>query len=326
MTKSVSVILPCFNAENYLVQTLESIFSQDFKDYEIIAVNDGSTDRTAEILEDAAKIHKNMHVIHQDNMGESAAYMAGIDKSSAEYIVRHDADDLMTMDRISYQYAWMKSNLDIDFAGAWCSKFVSGGESGKLVLMPTNKRAFYFFYCFFGQIANPTSIIKRSVIGDVSLSRYKIGADLDLYLHLISKRCVGSNMPKMVVKYRVHSMQATASASEVAINNGASEIYDKYSGIIVDEFYEDDVFEAGRRWRRSIIGVEELAHLVIKYRDNIVGSNDVDNATTALVLARLFTKCFDFSYIKIPLILYSLRYVNILSGIFHLALLSAKRT
>lgn len=87
-----SVVIPVYNAEKYLARCLDSVFIQD-GDFEVIAVNDGSTDKSLEILQEYAKKHSNIEVINQKNKGVSAARNAGLKAAKNQYVTFMDADD-----------------------------------------------------------------------------------------------------------------------------------------------------------------------------------------------------------------------------------------
>ncbi len=93
-TPAISIIIPAYNAEKYLVNCLDSIINQTFKDFEIICVNDGSTDNTLKILNDYKnKKNINLTILNTKNYGCSAARNEGIKKSHGKYITFIDADD-----------------------------------------------------------------------------------------------------------------------------------------------------------------------------------------------------------------------------------------
>lgn len=94
MQPKVSVIIPAYNAEKTLKRCLDSVFAQDFDSYEVILVNDGSTDGTLEIARFYEK-HPNFVFIHQPNWGVSEARWAGISASRSEYLAFVDADDFI---------------------------------------------------------------------------------------------------------------------------------------------------------------------------------------------------------------------------------------
>ena len=84
-----SIIIPAYNAEAYLSRCLDSIFSQDYEDYEVIVINDGSTDGTATIL----KRYPQVKVINQSNHGMSSARNRGLEVAQGDYILFVDSDD-----------------------------------------------------------------------------------------------------------------------------------------------------------------------------------------------------------------------------------------
>ena len=89
----ISIIVPIYNAEKYLEEALESLINQSLKDIEIICVNDGSTDKSLEILQKYAKKDKRVKILSQTNKGQSAARNTGIKVATGEYIGFLDADD-----------------------------------------------------------------------------------------------------------------------------------------------------------------------------------------------------------------------------------------
>lgn len=93
MKELISVIIPCYNSENYIHKCLDSIISQTYKNLEIIAVNDGSTDSTAAILERYAQADNRIAVLHQANAGAGAASNRGIETAHGDLMAFVDHDD-----------------------------------------------------------------------------------------------------------------------------------------------------------------------------------------------------------------------------------------
>lgn len=100
----VSVIVAAYNAEKYVTETLESIANQSIDDYEIIVVNDGSTDRTIDILRDYESRYANMTVIDKENGGPSSARNCGLDIAKGDYVYFFDADDVLEIDALEKLY------------------------------------------------------------------------------------------------------------------------------------------------------------------------------------------------------------------------------
>lgn len=99
-----SIITPAYSAEEYLPECLASVDAQTFKDYEVVIVDDGSTDETAYIADTYAESKKNVSVIHQENKGLLLARRAGVKKAQGQYVVFLDADDCLhpnTLQRVA---------------------------------------------------------------------------------------------------------------------------------------------------------------------------------------------------------------------------------
>lgn len=101
----ISVIIPVYNCEEYIGNTLKSVINQDFKDFEIIVIDDGSTDNSLKVINETLKNSGARYkVIHQENGGVSVARNHGIDVSSGEYLVFVDGDDFVMPNHLSELY------------------------------------------------------------------------------------------------------------------------------------------------------------------------------------------------------------------------------
>ena len=109
----ISVIIPCYNVENYIDETLASILNQSFKDYEIILIDDGSTDSTKEIIDRYAERYDNISAYHQTNHGQGFERNFGIKMAKGRYIHFMDSDDLLEPDCYEKTYFYAYEN-DID--------------------------------------------------------------------------------------------------------------------------------------------------------------------------------------------------------------------
>ena len=99
-TPKISVIVPVYNVQNYLRQCLDSIIGQSFSNFEMICINDGSTDDSPQILEQYAALDSRIRIISQPNRGLSAARNAGLAQATAEYIFFIDSDDYIEPDTL----------------------------------------------------------------------------------------------------------------------------------------------------------------------------------------------------------------------------------
>ncbi len=119
MTKPlISIIVPVYNLEKYIEKTLNSIFAQTYENIEVIAVNDGSKDSTAKILDEYAEKESRLKVIHKENGGVNRARLTGIRAANGEYIGFVDGDDLIDSDMYERLYGnAVKYNADISHCG-----------------------------------------------------------------------------------------------------------------------------------------------------------------------------------------------------------------
>ena len=110
----VSIIIPVYNVEKYLQECLESAINQTYKNIEIIAINDGSTDSSLAILEEYASKYGNLKIVNQENKGMSGARNAGLKVANGEYIYFLDSDDFIDLNMIEECVVLAeKNNLDI---------------------------------------------------------------------------------------------------------------------------------------------------------------------------------------------------------------------
>ncbi|MDD2243690.1 MAG: glycosyltransferase family A protein [Dysgonamonadaceae bacterium] len=127
--KVVSVIIPAYNAEKYLEETVKSVLNSSYKSIEIILMDDGSTDKTGEIADSLTKTYLNISSYHQVNKGVSAARNEAIKLSSGKYILPLDADDLISIDYIEKAVTVLENNPDVKVVYG-CAQFF-GDKFGK---------------------------------------------------------------------------------------------------------------------------------------------------------------------------------------------------
>ena len=118
MNPLVSILLPLFNAGNLLTECFDSIRSQTCQDYEVVAIDDGSTDDTAVQLQQCAREDGRIRVYSLGrNRGITAALNYGLQRCRGDWIARMDADDIMESERLERQWLFMKANPEVDILG-----------------------------------------------------------------------------------------------------------------------------------------------------------------------------------------------------------------
>jgi glycosyltransferase involved in cell wall biosynthesis len=125
----VSVIIPSYNAEAYLSQTLECVLAQTYQAFEVIVVDDGSSDGTCAIVEEFVKRDPRFQLIRQSNAGVGAARNAGIRKARGQYIAPLDADDVWFPEKLAKQVARMEQGGDqMGLVACWCRYIDEHGQ------------------------------------------------------------------------------------------------------------------------------------------------------------------------------------------------------
>lgn len=115
-TPLITVLMPAYNAEKYIAEAITSVLNQAFTDFELLIINDGSTDNTCQVIESFTDAR--IRLITQTNQGVAAALNIGLLNAKAELIARFDADDICIPERLGMQYEFLKSNTDYVLVGS----------------------------------------------------------------------------------------------------------------------------------------------------------------------------------------------------------------
>ena len=128
MNEKVSIITPCYNGAKYIGETIESVLAQDYKDWEMLIVNDGSSDNSAEVISSYAEKDPRIRLINQPNGGSANARNNGIRQATGRYIALLDADDLWNPDFLSEQLLFLKEKN----AAVVCSSYAHIDENSRV--------------------------------------------------------------------------------------------------------------------------------------------------------------------------------------------------
>lgn len=210
----VDVLVPAYNAEVTLAETLRSLTAQTLRDIRILVVNDGSTDRTSEVARELARVDPRIRVVDRPNGGITAARNTAVQQSSAPFLAMQDADDRSAPDRLERQLAYLYAHPDCVGVGGdvWLidadgrriggrARF-GGNAVGDLHALPSVEP--YLPQSFL-------MVRRDAVIAAGSYREVTNAEDTDLYWRLLS---FGNlyNLPEPVGEYRLHG--ASASSAE----------------------------------------------------------------------------------------------------------------
>jgi glycosyltransferase involved in cell wall biosynthesis len=215
MQPLVSIILPVFNAEKYLEAAIESILNQTHKNFELIIIEDGSSDRSLHIIERMKLMDGRVICIQNEkNKGLVKSLNIGLKRANGKYIARMDADDVSLSDRLEYQVNFLELNQDC-FLVAGSYEIIDGNNT----VIRTIKREYSSDVIEeklkrFGAIHHPT-VMFRNNHELFYRENAKHCEDRDLWLRLISegKKLVVTR--EIVLKYRIHVNSITTQNSEV---------------------------------------------------------------------------------------------------------------
>ena len=213
----LAVMLPAYNAENFITECLDSLVNQTFSDFCILAVNDDSTDNTGKILENYAAKDARLRVYHfSENQGEPAVMQFTMDilkEMDVEYVARMDADDVCIPQRFERQIQYLDSHPEIDILGSNAVLFYEGQtRAPKFTDHPLlDKDIKAHFSLARGNIINPTTMWRHSSIKDLPIhyARTATAPDFHMWVQCALHQKKFANLPEPLLVYRLHQGQAS---------------------------------------------------------------------------------------------------------------------
>ncbi|MFA5770905.1 MAG: glycosyltransferase family A protein [Patescibacteria group bacterium] len=226
----ISVLMPAYNAEKYISEAIESILNQTFKDFEFIIIDDCSTDKTWEAIEDYAKKDSRIIALRNEvNLKMSRALNRGLALANGKYIARMDADDWSYPNRLHKQFIFMENNPKIGISGGSmniCDENLNIKSIRKYNLTDREIRKNIFKYSPF---CHPLIIIKKEVFDKVGKydTNFNPAEDYELYFRIGEFYKFG-NLDDILLKYRlVEKSMTTGSTKKMELKT--IEIRNKYS-------------------------------------------------------------------------------------------------
>ena len=214
----VSIVLPVQNEEEYLPQCLDSILEQTLKDWELIAVNDGSIDQTVRILNAYARNDRRIKVTNNPGSGLGTALNHGISISNAELIARMDGDDLMEPKRLEMQISYLDKKPNLDLVSCQSHHFPKALKNTRKgyqlyvhwtnqIISPDDHRKNRFIDCMF---AHPAVTFRKNLVR--KYGGYREGnfpEDFELWLRWMSEGIAMEKIPHILHQWRDHPQRAS---------------------------------------------------------------------------------------------------------------------
>ncbi|HSV94988.1 MAG TPA: glycosyltransferase [Spirochaetia bacterium] len=208
----ISVILPVHNASKYLVEALESLRYQTYPHFEVIAIDDASTDNSYQVLKNYTKIDSRFKAYkNKINLKIAKTLNLGITKAKGEFIARMDADDIALPNRFAKQIKFLTSHPGVVVVGGQCLTIDKDSHITGKKLFPTNHIAIHELMYTANPLQHPSIMIRRSLLPKAfSWYNPKLtpAEDLDLYFRL-GKFGLFANLKSTILMYRQHGDSET---------------------------------------------------------------------------------------------------------------------
>jgi glycosyltransferase involved in cell wall biosynthesis len=264
----VSVVIPTYGHAKYILQTIDSVFSQTYRDYEVIVINDGSPDNTEEILQDLINCNS-IQYVKQSNQGVAAARNNGISIAKGKYIALLDDDDIWPEDKLAWQVGMMSEDTTVVGGISMSFGKNSFAEEGKET---DEVKVINFFDLFDGNpfISPGQVLVSRSALREVGGFDSNIWGsdDYDMWMKLAK---IGPLLrrSKVALHYRVHETNTSHDHSRMILSS--HEVVNKHLNGIVGV----DLMNCRRRayqWMYSYLGKSLLRSSIkniLKIRGNV---------------------------------------------------------
>lgn len=206
----LSVVMSVFNGQEYLSEAVESILAQTFHDFEFLIVDDGSTDRTPQILSEFAALDKRVRIVSQSNRGRAISLNIGIDLSAGKYIARMDADDVALPTRFEEQLRFLEQHPDVIILGGAVELIDMAGQVLGTFQQPLEDEQIRLAMQSHCPICHPTVLMKKeSALAAGGYRKALLDADdYDLWWRMAELGKL-ANLGGVILRYRVHAGQVS---------------------------------------------------------------------------------------------------------------------
>src|SRR5947209_17616672 len=255
----VSVIIPCYNQAHFLHEAIESVLAQTYSNREIIVVNDGSTDSTAEV----AGRYSAVRHIYQENAGPSAARNTGLKETSGEYLVFLDADDRLLPEALEIGVDCLRQHPECAFASGHSRFITADGSFLSKSEQPYITHDHYLELLRGNYIWCPGSVIyRRSVFEIVKGFDTSLGAaeDYDLYLRVTRDHPIFCHN-QVVAGYRLHSSSMSTDHS-LMLRNTLKALGSQWNFVKGSDRHIE-AFESGKKHWQSYYGYLQMADRIV---------------------------------------------------------------
>lgn len=202
---TVSVVLPVYNGAQYLAEAVNSILAQTFENFELIMIDDGSTDLSPQILTEYARHDSRIRVIVRENRGLATTLNESIDVARGKWIARMDQDDIALPQRLERQLQWLEQT-GADLCGSWVQRF--GSSDNRIFRLRQTDEAIRMEMLFASPFAHPAVMMRTASAKLLRYDKaYEKAEDYDLWTRAAQAGWRMTNVPEVLLLYRIHSTQ-----------------------------------------------------------------------------------------------------------------------
>lgn len=274
----ITVLMPVYNAENYILEAVNSILNQTHRDFILMIINDGSTDKTMEII-DSIKDPRIQVVNNEKNIKLIATLNRGLSLIKTEFIARMDADDFSFPKRLEVQLAYMRAHPEVAACGTWYDSILDDGSerNGGRYLPSHEEIKFKNLYQL--HIIHGTTLMRMSVIREFDLkfdSSLPHAEDYDFFTR-IAKVSKLHNVQQSLYKIRHHGARVSKKFSDVqeAGSNKVKRTLFKQIGVAISDD-ELDLYREFMHQNYMVFKAENLPRFLVLI-SNLIDSNKQSN-------------------------------------------------
>ncbi len=211
-TPLISVILPVFNSEKYITRSIKSILDQTFINFELIIVNDGSSDNSLNIIHSLKNKDDRIVLISRENRGLVNSLNEALSIARGEWVARMDADDIALPYRFERQLKWLEQT-GADICGSWVKFF--GTNDRRILKHPESHDAIKMELLFGTSFAHPSIMMRTKRSKELGYNKaWEKCEDYDLWERAARANWKMTNVPEILLLYRLHDSQISNSASD----------------------------------------------------------------------------------------------------------------
>lgn len=213
--KLISVIMPVYNTQSFIADSLISILNQSYPHFELIIIDDASNDKTINVINKFSD-HRIKLLKNKKHSGVAKSLNQALKVARGSYIARMDADDIALPERFNIQIQYLTKNPQIVAIGSWVELINHAGKTIGIKKMPVKYQDIKKIILKFNPFIHPTMMIRKLILKNIGnyQERYNGAEDYDLFLHMTAKHQV-ANLPIQLLKLRIYDKSVTAKRMKI---------------------------------------------------------------------------------------------------------------